>query len=282
MSRRVVIALFVVFMVLPLAAGFTYSLLYSLGLAGLLGKGFTTAHWATLLGSGEIWSSLAYTGLLTVISLALMLAIALPLAYALHFGHKSKGMQFSLYLPLAVPPLIAAFAWNQILSPSGIVSRIANHVGLSDGIDTFPRLVNDFANVGILTTHVFLLFPLFTLVFLNIARKENLSGMRDMSATLGATQRQFFTQVFAPMLLQRAGSLLLLYAVFLLGAYEVPLLLGRSSPRVVTLMIVDKVGKFDLAGIPVGHAMAVLYSLLVGIIVTAMIWRSNRSSHALP
>ncbi len=280
MLKRTTFIVYLLLTILPLAAGMVYSLLYSLGMAGLLGKGFTTAHWQALLGSHEIWTSLAYTGLLTVLSLALMLAISLPLAYGLHFSPSGKGSSLGLYLPLTVPPLIAALAWNFILSPSGIVSRMAYQLGMISSMDGFPRLVNDFANVSILVTHVFLLFPLFTLVFLNIAKKENVSGMRDMSDTLGATHRQFFRKVFSPMLLQKAGSLLLLYAVFLFGAYEVPLLLGRSSPRVVTLIIVDKVSKFDLAGIPVGHAMAVLYTLLIGSLVTVMIVRKQRQSRA--
>ncbi len=278
MLKRGLLILFIVFTVVPMVAGLLYSLLYSLGLAGLLGKGFTTQYWETLFTSSEIWSSLAYTSLLTIGSLLLMLAIALPLAYGLHFGQHAKGMYAALFLPLTVPPLIAALAWNFILSPSGIVSRIAQNIGLIQTMDGFPRLVNDLANVGILVTHVFLLFPFFTLVFLNLAQKENLTGLRGMSATLGATHRQFFRKIFAPLLLQKASSLLLLYAVFLFGAYEVPLLLGRSSPRVVTLLIVDKVSKFDLAGIPVGHAMAVLYSLLIGLLVTLMIaWKQRQS-----
>ncbi|MEY3444881.1 MAG: hypothetical protein RLZZ519_3162 [Bacteroidota bacterium] len=276
MRQKAFIIGFILLTVGPMAAGFTYSLLYSLGLAGLLGKGFTLRHWETLLTSSEIWSSLGYALTVTLISLALMLLLALPVAYLLHFKPSSRGMYASLFFPLTIPPLVAGFAWYQIMSPAGLLSRGSHSLGLTDGVEGFPRWVNDFANVGVLTTHVFLLFPFFTLVFLSVAKKENLSGLRSISATLGASPSQFFFRIFTPLLLRRSSSLLLLYGVFLFGMYEVPLLLGRSTPRAVTVLIVDKVSKFDLSGIPVGHAMAVLYTLLVGSFVTFLIWRKTK------
>jgi putative spermidine/putrescine transport system permease protein len=280
MLKRFTITIFLVFTLVPMLAGIIYSVLYSLGMAGLLGKGFTLEHWSKLFANNETWYSLGYTTLLTLASLALTLLLALPLAYALTFKYESKRLYASLFLPLTVPPLIAGFAWYQILSPSGIFSRAANGLGMTEGVEGFPRLVNDFASIGVLVTHVFLLFPFFALVFVNIAEKENLIGLQGMSATLGASKRQFFFRVFTPLMLKRATSLLLLYGVFLFGTYEVPLLLGRSSPRAVTILIVEKVSKYDLSGIPVGHAMAVLYSVMVGLLVTAFIWRKNAEARA--
>lgn len=266
----------------PITAGIIYSFLYSLGLAGLLGKGFTLQHWATLIGNSEVWYSLAYTTILTLIALALTLAIALPLSYALHFLRPSRWLESALFIPLAAPPLIAAFAWNHLLRPSGIASRVTHHLGITQGIDGFPRLVEDWASVGITVTHVFLIFPFFTIYFLNAARKENLTDLRDLAHTLGASPWRFFRTVFVPLLMLRARGITLLYAVFLFGAYEVPLLLGRSTPRTVTLLIVDKVTKFNLADIPMGHAIAVLYALLVGILVAVFIRRHTMGQHSSP
>lgn len=275
MHKRVLIALFLVITLAPIAAGLGYSLLYSLGMAGLLGKGFTLQHWETLLGSSDAWKTLGYTLLLTLVSLLLTLVLALPLAHALTLGQASRRFYASLFIPLTLPPLVAGFAWYQLLSPSGIGSRWTYGMGFTAGVEDFPRLVNDFASLGILVTHVFLLFPFFTLAFVNIARKENLAGLRRIGATLGASSWQFFWRIFAPLLLRRAAPLLLLYGVFLFGAYEVPLLLGRSSPRPVTCYIVEKVSRFDLHGIPAGHAMAVLYAVLVGLLVTWMVARTH-------
>ena len=54
--------------------------------------------------------------------------------------------------------------------------------------------------------------------------------------------------------------------VFLFGAYEVPLLLGMQSPRMISVLIAHKFRKFDLADIPQAYVLTVLYALVVGII----------------
>jgi len=56
-----------------------------------------------------------------------------------------------------------------------------------------------------------------------------------------------------------------------LNSHEVPLLLGRSNPQVITVFISDKISKFDLSNIPQGHAAAVLYILLTAITVTVFL-----------
>lgn len=276
LRKNIAIIFYLIITVVPIVAGLTYSILYSVGLAGLLGKGFTLRHWAILLSEAETWRSLIYTSLITIISLILSIIPAMAIAYWMHFKRKSNSLYRSLFLPLSLPPLIAGFAIYQLLSPSGFLSRIAFHLGLISSIDDFPRLVNDAASFGLVTTHVVLLFPFFSLVFFNLSKKENMMGLRQISMTLGASDGHFLRKVWIPIILKRAASLLLLYAVFLFGTYEVPLLLGRSAPRVVTIFIVEKVSKYDLSGIPVGHAMVVLYAGIVGILATIMILRKKR------
>lgn len=276
MKSRVAIGLYIFLMTVPLAAGLGYSLLYSFGLAGLLNEGFTMKYWAALLGGGDVWWSLGYTFVLSLGSLILSVMPAMLLAYLLQFRQGNKGLRRFLLLPMTLPPLIAGFAMYHLLSPSGFLSRLAYWLGFAGGMDDFPRFVNDAAGIGILATHVLLLFPLFTLVFSNISRKERLPELYKIGATLGAKEGQFLWRIWIPVVLRRAAAFLMLYFVFLLGAYEVPLLLGRSSPRVVSIYIVEQVGRYDLHNIPLGHAMVVLYALLVGLLTVVFI-RSKRS-----
>jgi putative spermidine/putrescine transport system permease protein len=280
MRSRLAIGFYLAVTLLPVLAGLGYSLLYSLGMAGLLGKGFTLEYWARLFQDPEAWWSILYTGMLSLFSMVLAVAPALAVAYLLHFKASSKGLYRMLFVPLSLPPLIAAFAIYHLLSPAGFASRLAYHAGLTAAVEDFPRLVNDAGSMGILATHMLLLFPFFTLVFLNLSRKENMSSLRGIGQTLGAHEGQFLRRVWLPLLLWRSAPLLLLYSVFLLGAYEVPLLLGRSSPRVVSVYVVEQVSRYDLGGIPVGHAMAVLYALVVGLLCTLFLLRKNRGATA--
>ncbi|RME96691.1 MAG: ABC transporter permease, partial [Bacteroidetes bacterium] len=155
------VLVYVLLTLAPLLLGLGYSLLYSFGLIGLLSEGFTLEYWQRLWASADALGSLWYSCWLTVVSLVLVLALALGISWA-SLRKPLKGyVQGSLFLPLLFPPLIAAFAWFYLLSPGGILSRLAVQLGLSQGVEGFPRLVNDAASVGIIVTHVFLVFPLF-------------------------------------------------------------------------------------------------------------------------
>jgi putative spermidine/putrescine transport system permease protein len=274
MSRRIAIGCFVVLTLLPLVAGFVYSLLYSFGLAGLLGKGFTWMHWMRLASEGEALQALGYTLVLTLASLLLSVLPALGLSYLLCTAKHKSRLEGLFYIPMAFPPLLAAFAMYYLLSPSGLFSRMAYGLGWSDGVAHFPRLVNDAASIGILAAHVFLLLPFFTLHFLNLARKERVPALLESARTLGAREGDFLRRIFVPLLLRRSAPLLLLYGVLLFGAYEVPLLLGRSTPRTVAVLITEKLSRFDLTAIPVAHALGVVYVLCIGTLLTVFLRRS--------
>ncbi len=275
MRNRLALLLYSCLTIGPLALGLGYSLLYSFGLVGLLNRGFTLEHWQNLWSGGEALGSFAYSALLTFVSLFLMLAIALGLSWHLKGQSAGRGIYPWLFIPLLFPPLVGAFAWFYVLSPGGILARLAFELQWIERVEQFPRLVNDRYSIGILITHVFLVFPLFTLLFIEQGRKERVSDLLQTAQTLGGNGRQFFRKVYCPLVLQRSAPLIWLYGIFLFGTYEVPLLLGRSSPRVVTLFIQDKLSRYNLEDIPVGHAMAVVYSVLVLLVVRLFIRKEN-------
>ncbi len=242
-------------------------------MVGILGKGFTLQYWINLFTEGGGSASLLYSLYLTFISLILILSLALLFAW--WQGGKSRPWFYkTLFLPLTMPPLITAFLWYYLLSPTGFLSRISYSIGLSSGIESFPRMVNDSFGIGILVCHVFLVFPLFTILFIHQANKERMAELQEMAHTLGSSQRQFFFRVFVPLLLKKSSLLIILYTIFLLGTYEVPIIMGQSSPRTLSVFITEKLTRFDLADIPEGHAMAFFYSVLV-IAVTSFLLKSK-------
>ena len=247
---------------LPVLCGFIYSLLYSVGLAGLLGKGFTLEHWEKLLASGDGLRSIGYTFYLTITTTALSMIMAF--AYAWYdFRQPNERSVSRLYLPLLFPPLIAGMAWYFVLSPSGLLSRWAYAIGMVNGVDSFPRVVNDDYSLGIILTQFFLVFPIFTLLFLNISKKENLRELYRTALHLGGDKRYFFKNIFFPILWSKGKWVVVLYAIFLMGTYEVTLILGQTNPRTITVFIMEKLSKYNLSDIPQAHAMSVLYSTMM-------------------
>lgn len=271
--KRPAVLVFILLTLGPLLAGLGYSLAYSVGWTGLLSEGFTTRHWLAIWEDRTILYTLLYNLYITGVSMLLTVAAALALSWWL-FKKPNKLVMGSLFVPLTFPPIVAGFAWFYLLSPAGILSRFAAQLGWIDTPEVFPRLVNDYLSFGILVTHVFLVAPLFTLLFVSQAQKENLKALGDLSFTLGSSERQFLQKVFVPVLLKKTTPFIGLYGLFLFGAYEIPLLLGRSSPRMFTVLITDKLSRFDLMNIPQAHALAVVYTFIV-LLATLVLWRSN-------
>jgi putative spermidine/putrescine transport system permease protein len=267
MARKLIIGLFILITLGPLAMGLGYSVLYSFGTIGLLSKGFTLDYWLRLFSETDALQSLTYSLLLTLGSMIITLFIALGIAWVFVTGYRATWFYKSLFIPLLFPPLIAAFIWYYILSPSGIISRMAYQTSVSSGIDDFPQWVNDPWSFGILLTHVALVLPVFTLLFIELARKEKISDLLLSSQTLGGSRWFFFRKTFAPLLWLRSQPVLWMYGIFLFGTYEVPLLLGQSSPRPITLFITDKLTRYNLNDIPLAHAMSVVYCLFILLVV---------------
>lgn len=272
---KLVLPLFALICIVPLLAGLLYSLAYSLGLAGALSDGFTANHWARLFGAdgtgweagsffrSEVWRSAGYSAYLTFFSLLFILLFSLPLSFMVSTETRYRSLLPWLFLPLTIPPVVAAFVFFEWLSPAGLFSRISYALGITHAVSDFPRLINDPASISIIAAQVFLLYPFFTLIFQHQARQDNMLALRTAARSLGAGARSFFFRVYLPVVLRRSLPLLLLYAVYLFGSYEIPMLLGRSAPRAVTVYIAEQLSRFDLNNIPLAHAMALLYAILV-------------------
>lgn len=262
-SYRRIVFIFFIICCLPVIMGFVYSLLYSYGLTGLMSKGFTLEHWRRLWAVGSLFSTLTYSFYLTATSLFLSILIALIISW--EFLHKTltARAQIFLILPLLMPPLIVGFSWYQILSPSGVFSRSAMALGAIDQMEQFPRLVNDRFSIGIIISQVFMVFPVFTLLFTALSKREHLSEYLMISGTLGATKWQSIRRIYLPIILNKSRAIISIYGLFLLGSYEVPLLLGRSSPQTISIFIVEKLTMFNLNDLPLGHAMIVSYCILL-------------------
>jgi putative spermidine/putrescine transport system permease protein len=74
-----------------------------------------------------------------------------------------------------------------------------------------------------------------------------------------------------PILLQNALPNLLLFFIFLMSSYEIPLLLGRQSPMMLSVLISQKFRKFDLADVPQAYVMTVIYAVLVMFLVVFIV-----------
>ncbi len=253
--------------------GLVYAFLYSIGVVGALSNGFTLVHWQAVLSSESFIYSLFTSVLIAAISLSISIFLALFFTIKLAQNPKSetRNPKHLFYLPLSMPPIIAAFLTFQFLGNSGMISRLFYKIGLIANAESFPELVNDKLYLGVIFTQVLMTFPFLTLLFLNVYKTYKISDLSLMSKTLGATDNQIRSRVVVPILLQKTRPNIILFFIFLMSSYEIPLLLGRQSPMMLSVLISQKFRKFNLADIPQAYVMTTIYAVLVTVLVVSII-----------
>jgi putative spermidine/putrescine transport system permease protein len=248
-------------------AGLINALGYSIGLVGPLATGFTLRYWQQLPSETSLLVSFGFSLYIAVASVGLAALIALAVVLNRQRMLQHRPFPTLLYVPLLFPSLVVAFYLFQLLSGSGWLSRMTVALGLTTAPDDFPELIQDGAGLGIILAQVVLAFPLFTLLFQSVYADARLDELRSLTRTLGASVGQFNRRVAAPILLRRAAPTLVLYGVAVLGAYDIPLLLGRNYPQMLSVFITTRLQRFDLADLPMGYLIGFLLTMVLMLVI---------------
>jgi ABC-type Fe3+ transport system permease subunit len=267
------LALFAGISVLPIVASLIYAALYSVGLAGLLGRGFTLQYWLIELGGTELWSSIGISvwvaGSVVCIGAAFGLAIALGLGPALDRG----SLGWSVHVPLAFPATVAALCVFMLFGATGWVPRLLLSLGVVSTLEDGWSLVHDRYAWGVIVAHTFAATALLALSFRALHGSERLDQLDRIAAALGASPRQRLWRISIPLLLRQGTPTLALVFILILGSYEIPKLLARQSPQMLSVLIMRKYARFDLTQKPNAMVVALVYSAVV---ILVLVWLARR------
>lgn len=257
------IIVFVAIGVVPFTVAFIYALLYSFGIIGVANQGFTTEFWVSVWTSGTFFTSFLYSSSIALVAVTVSVGGALWATLKLRKHLEQKFMSFIIYLPLAVPAVVTGFFTFQLFSKGGFFARLSYQLGFIDQASQFPDLVNDSLAFGIVLSFITMVMPFFLLLFLSVYKNERIEELSVLAQSLGANAKQVTRRIFLPILIKKTWVLIVLYFIFLLGAYEVPLILGQESPQMLSVLIIQEIKQFDLDKISEGYVVAVMYTLMV-------------------
>ncbi|MFH1299803.1 MAG: hypothetical protein ABIK07_01985, partial [Planctomycetota bacterium] len=224
--------------------------------------------------AGGLVSSLYYTPLIAVIVTLLATSISLTIALCNPRLQSDRRAVVVLCLIMATPSAVMAVMVNQVFNPGGYLARLLYHAGAIASPSDFIPLVNDPYSVGMLLGQTCTAFPLLTLFFLKTWSTARLDRYCRLAESLGASEFQARWQVALPMLLNRGRLLILLIFLLNLGSYEIPLLLGRQSPQMFSVLTQRQFGLFDLQQRPQAFVLATAYFVISGMGVLLLLrWR---------
>ena len=271
------LAILLIIIVLPIGWIAGYSIAGSFGAIGMFSDGWTLRHWQAALAVGGLKESLMLS--LAVSAVTTFAAVVVTLGCVLSWPQARHRLRVLMILGvgMATPAAVAAIVVYQLLNPGGVFARIAFHLGLIDTPSEFPVLVNDVWSIGIILAGIGCSVPLLTMTCLKIWTTAKIDRCCGLAESLGASRWQARWRIARPMLLHRIRPLILLTFLWNLGSFEIPLLLGRQSPQMISVLIQRRAGQFDVLQRPQAFALAAIYLLLVGMGVVIMLtWRPRR------
>lgn len=256
----------------PIALGAAYSLLSAVGIAGAGARGLTLQPMAAVFGDMQTWRGLAWT-LLTA-GAATLLALVAACATALWIRSRPWWLRLAV-LPMAVPHVAAALAVLLLLGQSGWLARLAHALGLTATPADFPALVYDEAGVALVVACAWKEFPylLLTAVAVLATRADDLEAV---ARGLGASPAQTFRRITWPLLWRAMAPAVLATFAFLIGQYEMPLLLAPSDPLAFPLLAYERSVDPTLTRRAEAHVLGLIALAISAGLVIAHAWWQPR------
>jgi putative spermidine/putrescine transport system permease protein len=201
----------------------------------------------------------------TVGSLALGLLSALALRGPLG---RSKFVHYVYQVPLTVPHLVVAIGLLMVMSQSGLLSRIVYAAGIIESQSEFPILVRDNWGIGIMIAYIWKQIPFIGLIALSVLQSVAVDYEKAAQA-LGANRWQRFRHVLLPLVMPGLVPASIIIFAFVFGSFEVPLLLGKSYPSMLSVLAYRLYVDVDLGSRPQAMATSVFIGVFVLILVIA-------------
>ena len=201
----------------------------------------------------------------TVLSTVIALAISLMISRTKRFQSTLIAItQFNI----PIPHVVAATGILLTFSQSGIVSRVTNYFGLTDGSSDFPIVTNDPFGYGIILSYLWKEIPFMCVLILSALRGP-VTSLDETAKTLGASYTYRLRKIILPYIFPAILSGTIIVFAFSFGSYEVPYLLGEPFPSTVSVVAYQLYSDRDLANRPTAMALATITSVVIGLLVYA-------------
>lgn len=181
--------------------------------------------------------------------------MGIVLAMSLIKTCKSRGgTLYAIRMPILVPHAVVAVFVVQILGQTGIVARLLFAAGLLEDYTNFPQLLYTPSYFGTILAYLWKEIPFvayFVLAFMGSISET----LGEAAENLGASPIRGFFEVTLPLSLNVIAKAFLIIFIFAFGGYELPLLLGSTLPKALSVSTYLAYMSPDLLQRPLAMAM---------------------------
>lgn len=279
MSRRVrngclLLPLLVVMAVF--LAGLADSILQGFGVLPAVGLTTpTTAYYREVLASPDLRESIRISLGVALVSALLSVLLAVPLSHALVSLRKTAGISYLiLKLPMLIPWMVTGVLMTGLLSGSGWLARVFFALGRERAAAVFAGVLHQPHHLGVILAFVWGCTP-FCCFFIVTRMQQLQHTLVEAGQVLGAGNRQSFWHITLPLSLPVIRHMFLIVLLSCFGSYEIPLLLGMTTPRALAVEIYHQYNHFDLAHRPYTMALNTVMIVCALLLATA-VWGITR------
>lgn len=253
----------------------------SLGVIPALGlRTPTLMYYIEILTKPELLQSVCYSLRIALTSALLSTIGGVALCGLMVLKGKTRGAFMRIVqLPIIVPHVVAALFTVNLFSQNGMLARIAYAFGWINEQQDFPAIVYGAHGMGIILAYLWKEIPF--IIYFVVALMANINGrLGEAAVNLGAGRMQAFFRVTLPLCRQTIFSGFLIIFVFSLGAYELPFLLGATTPKALPVLAYIQYTHPDLTHRPYAMALngvVILISLVSAALYFALMQKTTNN-----
>lgn len=262
----------VVVLITLFVGGFVFGILQSVGFFSVISDSEQRISFDAYLAAFQnetVRSGIILTFRVAILSTVLSTVIALAISLMISRTKRFQSVLISItQFNIPIPHVVAATGILLTFSQSGIVSRLTNHFGITDGSSDFPIITNDPFGYGIIMSYLWKEVPFLCVLILSALRGP-VTNLDETAKTLGASYGFRLRKVILPYIFPSILSGTIIVFAFSFGSYEVPYLLGEPYPSTVSVVAYQLYTNRDLANRPTAMALATITSVVIGLLVYA-------------
>ncbi|WP_394011382.1 ABC transporter permease subunit [Anaerococcus cruorum] len=248
-----------VLIIILILIGFSKSLLISFGLFKEVGlDSFTFDFYKEVLADKTFTSSLIFSLKISIVSSFLAIILGTFLSYGIF---NSKIYDLYLKIPVILPHIIIAILLLNLFSQTGVIARIFYKLNFIEESNDFIQIFYNKNALGIILTYAIKGGAYAGMLFLEIYRRISPNQLAA-AKNLGASDLQEYFYIIFPFIKRESLEIFWILLNFAISSYEVPALIGPTSPRTLALKSYIEFTKNNFSYKPKALVINVFLSLL--------------------
>jgi multiple sugar transport system permease protein len=229
------------------------------------------ANYAELIGDVQLWHSLGFTLLYTVLVTAAIMLVAFPLALLVDRPMRIVGFFRTIYfMPVVIGFGAASTLWMWLLNPdSGVFAQLLRGIGL---IDSAPRPLESFwPALGVVILMVVWKTAGFTMVILLTGLQGISNDVIEAAKIDGANAWSRFRRITLPLMRNSVVLALVLNVTSSMLAFDQFFIITQGGPSNGTISAVFSIYLASFSSYRLGYGSAISFALLVVLVAISAI-----------